>query len=309
MLKVLEFDVVVHPQLPNGVSTKPDFLASNKTGSFYVEAKVVYEKSEHERNTRKVLNYMIDDINKANIKDCFIVLKRATLLSGRQPSSNTIKKCIIKKLISLNLGSEGSEAKVKENGGFDGIPFTYEDEDIKLKLEVIPYKNYHEADSRPIGVISFGADWSTTIDDVRKAIREKGRKYGELDKPLVIALNCFGIWDVVDEKVLEILFGRIAYHVDVESEKATPFIKNDGVWAKSGNHKTQKVSSILMCYIFPSNVGKRKYCHYINPWADNKMNGFLDSLQKCVLKDNSLKYIKDDSSGNPFGLPNNWPNV
>jgi hypothetical protein len=63
------------------------------------------------------------------------------------------------------------------------------------------------ADHRPIGIYPMQIAWGGSKDSLRKALKRKGSKFGDLAAPYVVALNSLSWWgsDRIDQ--MEALFG------------------------------------------------------------------------------------------------------
>lgn len=129
------FTLEPHPILPNSTK-RPDFLVCGHGIEFYLEAKESTDKSESESSVENRINHLYDQINKTNTPNFFFRINDLRLKSSNQPSGKKIIKFIESQLPRFN---PDEVLKLLQEKGLENLePITYEDNDLKLVISLIP---------------------------------------------------------------------------------------------------------------------------------------------------------------------------
>ncbi|MCK4830990.1 hypothetical protein KA005_85560, partial [bacterium] len=200
--------------------------------------------------------------------------------------------------------------EVDENG-FDAIPtMVWRHDNWDIKFEAIPIKSDRRGrGQRVIGTLSGGARWINGWEPIRDAIRSKGNHYGELDKPLVVAVNvdAFSL-DRIDE--MQALFGQEEYVFNRSNLDAQPEMRRapNGAWhGREGPQYTRVSGAWLFGTLNPWNVISRKNTLYFNPWSASKLPEFLKQLNHATVVEEKMKWVDGSSLREILGLPESWP--
>src|SRR5699024_6105196 len=127
----LGFDIQIHPELPN-TSKKPDFLLKKGDLEFYVEAKIVKNKSHQQEAVDRKINEFYDNLSKLDTKNFLLDIDEFILKSEKQPSTKGLIKRIEEELEGLD--SELVMEKITA-GGFESIPaIKIENHDVLLRI-------------------------------------------------------------------------------------------------------------------------------------------------------------------------------
>ena len=111
---------------------------------------------------------------------------------------------------------------------------------------------------------------------MKKALKGKTSKYGDLKKPYLIALNTYDMHiDRID--IIECLFGTEAFFYSTLSDpKSKTVIVPNGMWInKSGPINTRSSGILLGMDITPYNFKESFISLFYNPWAKYKYKGSL----------------------------------
>lgn len=141
---------------------------------------------------------------------------------------------------------------------------------------------------------------------IRDSIKEKGRKYGKTDKPLVVAVNfnCFTL-DRISE--MEALFGQEEYLVSPGCPTETRR-KRNGVWVGATGPTYQRISGAwLFNDLGPFSIGARRGTFYFNPWADHPAPKLFTLIDHAAAKGERMEHHKGTKLLDLLELPENWP--
>ena len=255
----LGFKLEVHPTLPNSTD-HPDFLVSDGSRCCYLEAATTGRrfgpftltnaeqevKEELEKLTSSDFNISIEitgelsqPIKKAPLRSKF----KELLLQGHDPDE-----------VKATMDACGSDAAPSEQ---------YETEGWRIQAWLSPISPpaRRRCQTRRIKVNFKSARRTNSIDPVRNKINEKGKKYGDPQLPLVIAIYTRDMFYNGRQHDMEVLFGkkRILY-VDGDPELDR---EPNGVWSRRHGTGIGAFLSVQRADIwnFPYASG----CVYVNP--------------------------------------------
>jgi hypothetical protein len=152
-----------------------------------------------------------------------------------------------------------------------------------------------------------------THDDIRAAIEGKATKYGDIDLPLVVAVNV--VDDFCDDAdVLNALFGeeQIVAIRQVDggwrNEWATRI--PNGAWRGRAGPRNTLVSAVIVLHqLLPSNLRGREEELTHNPWAAHPLpaNSLLLPQRRVCLPNGEIEQHAGDSAADLLGIPDPWP--
>lgn len=172
------YTVVFHPDIPEN-NNHPDFLVTKDETKFYLEAITpsIPDKSKSQRNREKQFRDVLNGISHSDFK---IFLSK--LISDDQDApAKSMRKDIEKWLSTLDV------ERIRQTGFYPEKEFSLKGWSVTVQPLI---KNVHSKDPRAIGgsVHWMKEDYSETI---YKALKKKGKRYGALDAPLVIAVGTY----------------------------------------------------------------------------------------------------------------------
>ena len=253
---------------------------------FYLESTTTNELSPKEKRAEKIINIFLDSINEIKSKDFFISINPEGIptkpINGKK-NVNDLRKW----LSSLDYD------EVERNfckGSYDQISKEYITDEVVFQISIIPkYKNRGETE-RLIGSQMYEAKWLNTKQSIRKVIEKKATRYGELNKPFILAINVLALsCDTTD--VMEALFGTEKYiYRYIENETYPPIVtrENDGKFSKKIN---TRLSGIMIIEKFnPWNIHVKIPVLYLNPWAKFPYEGKLLDLPHYYPEGGEIKF-------------------
>lgn len=270
----LGFSVDVHPALIHS-SKRPDFLVISDTIHCYVEATVTKDKSKAQLAMGRKLNQFYDDFSAMRLRGFVLVIDELIIKSKNQPSAKPAVAHIEKTLAQHDSVALLSQLQAY---GHDILPeIAFENDDLKLKVRAIPSDS--DEDMRPIGIYPHEAFVGGGEEALKKAIDYKGRRYGKLDKPFILCLNCLDIKSSGGLDWQNTIWGSLALAwSDNPSDRNEKFVlQNNGAFRDDKGPRLKDVSVILLTKVSPHSIPVANYCFYINPFANHPID--IEKLQ------------------------------
>jgi hypothetical protein len=299
------YAITLHPRMKSEVSKKPDFLVENENEEFVLEAVNTQEYTKEEKNGQIFINSAFDKIDEIQSKDFFIHVN-VRGVAEKPIKSRNLKIDIQDWLKTLNYDELSLLYKSK---GLDGMPhkkFTFDG--VKLKISPIP-KNLNRGQfSRLLGSQMYGFRAINAKNAIKKAIKGKSSRYGIIDKPFILAINCLSM--VCDnDDVMDALFGTEQYVFDLDSSQSVPprmQRANDGMWTRK---KGTRLSGILLFKsLTPWTIAHQNATLFLNPWAEFPYKGDLLDLNHAKAdSNNNYFWTKGVEFSDLFRLNNEWP--
>ena len=301
-------EIEVHPELPNGSKKRPDFLVKTPDGEdFYLEATLASEFDTQQIGAERRKNIILQSISKLDSPNFFLGIK-AESNPNTPPPSKALRKALSAWLASLDPDEVIGEITAK---GYEFVPtLDWQHEGWKVEFEAIPIKPERRGKGqRVIGTLSGGVRWSNIWESIRDAIRSKGGRYGELDKPFVVAVNVQGHkLDRIDE--MQALFGQEEFVFQTGALESGPRFRraNNGAWnGATGPEYTRVSGAWLFGDLNPWNIISRKNTLYFNPWAKSAVPNVMKSINHAFPDNGEMRRIDGESLSRILHLPNSWP--
>lgn len=304
------FRVTIHPALPTS-DRSPDFLAETSGSSFYLEATCYFDKdltSAEERRRER----LYDAINQLYSPNFHVWLEIESETQSSPPGA-PLRNALGSWLSSL----DPDEVSASHDPGnmFDLPSFNWERDGWAISFWAIPIDPQHRGkpNSDLIGVYDGGE--AQMIDDktpIRSRLGLKARRYGELDRPFVIALLCHSMF--VDQvSVVGALYGdeAVQFGYDASGEVATREIRyTNGFWRGPEGPRNRRVSGVLLGRnIAPWSVTHSTPVLWHHPFARHPLDTELVYPSRRVdLERGQVVEAEGPRSMNLlFGLPPGWP--
>ncbi len=299
----------VHPKLENNSNKRPDFLVTlPDAGEFYLEAVLVSEFSGASMAAEKRKNVVLEAIQKIESPNFSIGVH-----VDRNPDTPPRGKALRKELLEWlgNLDPDEVERELKDKG-VEKIPtMEWEDEGWNVQFEAIPIRKERRGKGQRVIVIySEGFQLVNSWKPIRDAIRAKGNKYGELSKPLIVAVSVGTI--SLDHRIDEMraLFGQEEYFFDPNNSKEHPEMQSsaNGAWIGSKGPQYKRVSG---AWIFGGinlrSIISRKNTLYFNPWANFCVPDSLKNINHAVATSGKMEWFAGEHLWQILQLQESWP--
>jgi hypothetical protein len=311
LLSSLGYSVEIHPDPPAGESTQPDFLAKSSAGEeVIVEAVAAVKKSEDDPATTRRKQAVLDKLDELEHPDFYVGL-REDGYPTTSPSGRKIRDSLKKWLDSLNHDTCSSLVSQER---FDELPTCqYVVEGWTLDFQAIPKpgKRRGQQPGRLILFHEVGIHMVDARTPIRDAIRRKASRYGDIQRPYIVAVNAIGHF-IDDIDIVGALFGQeiILYSVSRELQIShRPARRPDGVWTSEEGARNTRISGVLLgLNVFPSSVAVSELALYHNPWAQRTYKGLLSCLDEYLPEDARLEKKEGVHPRTIFQLKEGWPN-
>ncbi len=308
LLRKTGYCITLHPSLP-GTRKRPDFLVEGFDVQFYLEAKVVRDQSAADETQGRIVGAVFDAINEIEMPHHFLHIKRLKVITPEQPSSREIKAFIYEKLASLACSDSNTSVDPLEEHRETLI--RYRGKTAHLDFVLVPRSPQDRGYSgvRPIGVYPVQSKFIRTKDALRAAIKQKARKYGYIELPYMIAVNCISQWGLDEEDAVDALFGSEQVTIDLDSGEHQLTRARDGVWRGPSGPVNTRVSAILVVDVYPWSIAETNGTVFHNPWAAQPLNHFLHPFRSATVGGGRLNIEEGRNPLEIFGLSSGWPQV
>jgi hypothetical protein len=303
--------IKLHPSLQK-TSKAPDFLVEPESSHrFYLEATVATGETANQTAARARENAVYDVLDRlVNSPDYFLSLS----VQGSPKTPPPAKK--LAKRINKEIGLLDYEEirKIYESNGLRNLPcWQFEHDGWRIEIQPIPKSKLRgKAGIRPIGTRFTGIRGVDHRTPIRDSIVEKGRKYGELDLPYVVAVNALEP-GIDQDDILEALFGKEQYLIDISDDASIvsePRLQRipDGAWRGPDGPRYTRISAVLMVtQLSIYNIPRAVLRLYHNPWAQNPYQSVLTQLNQAIPIDGKIHWQDGKNASTLFELPVTWP--
>ncbi len=244
------------------------------------------ETSDWQRSADARLNTLLDQVNKVCSPDYFLDLSYSGELKSPPPSKQWRQR-IQSFVDSLDYDDI---VRIGCSSRFDDLPsIELEHDGFVLSIEPIAKKETARGNpGRPIGVQSGEGCWVTSRLAIRDNLKKKAMRYGQLQEPYVIAINCLGeMCDV--EEIEEGVFGK------------------DGLWTLSVPAYKRMSAVLATWHLLPWSISKSPARLFHNPHAAHPYVGKLCELPQARLGSAGIERTDGTPPRSYFGLDESWP--
>jgi hypothetical protein len=297
----------VEPEIAD-TDNRPDFLVRDGCGNrFYLECVAPTGQAPADAGAQRRLNEVLDAIDRVTSPDFLLsVLPRGT--PAQPVAIAKLRREIETWLAELDYDTVQTDWRAGE-----GIlpVFAKAHHGMELKIEAIPrQKTRGQIGDRIIGIQMGEAEWVESHVAIREAVRRKAGRYGALDLPYVVAVNCLCLHSD-EETAVDALFGSDAVQVWQESDGATR-CRNirmpDGVWIGRGGPINTRVSAVISTEQLTSwSLRQRRARIFFNPSAVRPLLRAPIPIDERRVADDRLERTIGQSIGELLGLNDGWP--
>lgn len=298
-LTKLGYNLQPHPILSNGSTKRPDFLVTTQDGSqFYLEAVLASHENGSHYGKQKMIQTTLDAFQKER-HEKFKVDFKYTGFPTTQPSKKDLISCVHKWLDSLDPDNEDVKSKM----------LLWSHEGLQLRMRPRPISPGNRGKLKSLrGISSRGVSMVDSTSAIRKSITSKGNRYGELDKPYLIAVNFNSPFlDQEDEE--QALFGDEAFTFSCDDSE--PFELNrlpNGAWIGRTGPRYTRISGVwIFNDLSAYTIARRRSTVYFNPWAKKALPAELKKFPHAEVQNDTLTRLEGVSIRDIFTLPPEWP--
>lgn len=302
--------VHVHPETESGKGTRPDFLVRDKDHrEFYLEATVVTDRSETDRAAEARKHAVYQAIERVSCPNFYLLLD----VKGDPKTPPPAAK--LRAFLKRWLESLDPDALIRDGIDAESLPrCTWKHDDWKIAFTAAPRSPERRGnpDIRVIGALMTEPRWVATWQSIRNSVVAKGNRYGNLGKPLVVAVNV-GRFDLDRIDEMNALFGQESYVFSCGDLTSTPRMmrQRDGVWHGVHGPQYRRISAVLVAkQIEPWTIAKSNVTLYLNPWAEHPLFGPLHELDRALPEDSGkMRWVAGRHPREILDLAEGWPKV
>jgi len=299
------FALQPHPELPNGSSKRPDFLVAGSSGAtIYLE---VVSAAEDDGDDIASEARMVQTLQflEAQKHTSFLLDMHSSGRPVTQPSGKRLLQDVLRWLGELDPDALLNDG-VSSFGRGPELRWQHEDWHLTFRAIPRPMKARAKA-GKLIGIRSSEARIIDGWSPIRDAIMNKSRRYGSLDRPLVIAVNvnAFDL-DEIDE--LQALFGEEQFVFRTDSEHMKLERKPNGAWIGPDGPRYTRCSGVWMFGdLSPYSLVRLKHTMYLNPFAKFPVPAEFLTMPHASVVDGSLLRRDGHTFTKVFELQESWP--
>jgi len=290
--------VVEHHPTVSGTSKHPDFLAVHVDGrEFYLEARSTDGNSDDEARVERFTDQVIAEIGKITSSNFFVDVRIAKQPTT-QPALSKLRSDAEKWLAALDHDKVKDEAnRYHKRIGIGG-----------REVLLIPFAKHKRRNGSVLGaMMRRGVQEVEPQKAILPALRKKATRYGQLDKPYVIAVNDLSEF-FHEHHAFESLLGREAFAETPDGRHRTEF-DGSGLFGKAQNPKNTRVSAALIVPgVTPWGFASRVPVFISHPWAKRVVGPLLGPCSGYFIREGKfVKSQQEPSLGQVFGLKAGWP--
>jgi hypothetical protein len=304
----LGYKLEPHPELKNGSRSRPDFYVVAPNGEdFYLEAVLASQDDGTDAAAEARKDTTLDALSQA-VHPNFMVEVESNGAPTSQPSGNRLRSATLAWLNSLN--PDEIQRTIVEQGIKSAPSLKWAHEDWELLLRPIPLKLERRGKSNTlIGILDGGAGFIDGWSPIRDAVKFKGGKYGDLHKPLLVAINV-GSFDLDPIDEMQALYGQEQFLFSRDDLEKEPIFERapNGAWYGHKGPKGRRVSGVwLFNDLNAYTIASRRHTVYFNPWARHALPEGLKQMPHASATDGLMQWQDGVSFRDVLGLSHNWP--
>lgn len=308
ILHRLGYGLEPHPKLPNGSAARPDFIVTAPSGDrFYVEAVLATEDRGEDPASNARMAVVLDQIAKASHPNFLLEID-----TEGSPATPPAGKALVREILQWLDGIDPDQVKQQiDVFGLKETPtLNWQHENWKMSFRPIPLRPERRGKATTlIGMQGGQAGIVNAWTPIRKAVKYKGGRYGELDLPLIVAVNTdsFHI-DRIDE--MQALYGEEQFWFSTEDPQREPRFARapNGAWHGKRGAESRRVSGAwLFNDLTTYTVAVCRHTLYVNPWSKHAIPPCLRRLPHATPDADKMQWIDGTSIREILGVGEAWP--
>lgn len=279
------FQLDIHPELPNNSERRPDFLVTDQQGEqFYIEASVVLNASGLPTN-QQIEDFLLELDQRSH--PSFMIGLSYEGEPIAPPSAVRAANHIHRWLDTLNF--EDCEEILRTTP--EDLPrIEWEDRGLVIKVEALPIRQNQDNvdESRLIGMGSMQGGVLDRKKSLLRKLGKKAKKYGELDKPFVIAVQTIDLPGRIEDDNVDALYGTTT----VRAWDRSVYHANDGFWQLREQQLSKKgVSGVwIIDGLNLNDMDRVKSMRYLCPDPNNPLPQSFVSYRHAWLNEGQIEY-------------------
>lgn len=256
----------------------PDFEIIGESGSVFLEATLVTEASLLPMKVLRMKDRFVDEMNRRVASpDFFLHLHESGIPSSTPPS----KKLAAELQGWVETLDPEDALRVHREKGFAALP-SYRVQHDGWRMHFVAQAWRPASRGKPglpvIGSRGGGGGPIDRVGAIRKSVKKKARRYGELGRPYLVAVNVCHEFSVDETEFDDALLSGTKVRGS-----------GDAVWVGPTGPRNRGLSSVIAaCNLNPWNVAKQGLVLYENPWSRQPYSGPFQSLSVRAIGSGSL---------------------
>ena len=308
LFRRLGASLALHPDI-GSKGRNPDFLVTPQEGKpFVLEATLCMDEAEDEAAERRRLGTLYDAINDMESPCFHLIVRNITENAAKQIPARRVIAFLERELSKLD--PESVFADYQQHQEYPRRSF--QDGDSLIELDILPKlrEAWGRNTSRTIGSTGVRSRWGGAENSLRKTLFAKAKRYGEINRPFVIGVNCLSDWGIDKEEERAALFGTIEEYVPAGSDQLAVRQLANGFWGSETHPKSTRVSGVILGVALPWNIPRCRLSVYRNPWATHPLPEFNSPFEQAVWHNGHVRYASATvSMATVFRVPEDWPGV
>lgn len=287
--------IEIEPVLPNGKA--PDFLVEDPNGKrFYLEATLASGVDNVAAGGDRRMREALQAIDEVQSPDFFLHLH--TRGTPTRPVAVARLRRAVQRFVD---GLDYDQAITNDKAPV----FQHEEHGAKFTIQPVP-KILRRASGRAVGgrMLPGGIIHPEVV--IKSAVQCKAGRYGDVDLPLVIAVNALEEFANISDAI-NALFGTPSVVVR-EGEEPLSSRNADGAWGGPSGPVYTRASAVLFVERLSAwSVGQRSLRLIVNPWARYPIGDIPLGVEVREVIDSRLQTRAGRSLREIFELTEGWP--
>lgn len=301
----LGYELTPHPEVTS-TTRRPDFEMTRGEARLYLEAAVVFSGVVDEERDGVREGWIMDALNRGTNRNFYVGIEFEQL-GVQRPKDQHVYRPIEEWLATL----DPDEATVvyERTGALPEKLFSVRE--WRFRCRAYPVKPDARSDSAAGRLLGHGPITGGFLDDREQLVdtlKQKRGKYGELDAPLVVAVNCASSF-MEDDDIASALYGRsVAYlnTLGVAESAAPPNRLRDGIWTNDAGHRMAAVVSAVQLH--PWTVTSTAPRLWLNLWAQRRLDAdWPFTTWRCSTRGEIEVDEREIDMAALLGVPPGWP--
>jgi hypothetical protein len=279
-IRNLDCTVRIHPSLPDRAVT-PDFeVVEPSSQRLYVEARLVNDQLADDPGVRKRRDRVLAIIDSLYSPDFSLLIDEEDTPKN-DPPRLLIESSIRDWLKTLNWEFE-RRRMIEGRTHFPDKSFDFAGYKVVVEAVARPQEQRNRPNLRTIGATAFGEGaFITPGANLRKAIKEKASKYGDLSAPFILCLNVMdsSVWG--DRDISDALFGDDQIVEVKEPSGAWKTIVRrltNGAFIHRKPQNTRVSGILAFRHLYPWSLSTTEVRLFHNPWTRYPYEGVFNAL-------------------------------
>ena len=291
--------IAIEPVMPNGRA--PDFLVEAPDGTrFYLEATLATGMDDVAVGADRRMRDALQAIDAVYSPDFFLHLHtRGT------PAKQVATKKLQRSVQRFVDGLDRAQTVLDVEAGRPIAVWQQEEHGARFMIQPVP-KNTPRAGGRAIGGRMLPAAIVQPNLAIKGAVEGKAGRYGQLDIPLVVAVNAMEEF-AGPEDAIDAMFGTVTAVIR-ENGDLVQRRNVDGAWRGRGGPVHTRSSALLIVERLSGwSVAQRTARLILNPWAQNPLSHLSFGIEISHVVEDCLVTAPGQSIREIFELPDGWP--